>query len=221
MTKNNDEPTTIYIVRHGESESNVYAQENPDKPASHFGELGAPLTEKGRQQALDVAQKIRNIPFAAVFSSDLSRARETAEIIAQEQELHVNTNNTIRERYFGDDMSSVQKREIEKALEDLNEEEKFAFKYYPHGESGYDVINRFKKFLHEIIPVYRGKTIVVVSHGYVMRSFLIHVGFAKFDELRGGTIDNAGYFVVNADGKNFTISETHGIHKNEGNDNEE
>ena len=219
MTKQH-EVTTIYIIRHGESESNVYAQENPDKPASQFGELGASLTDKGRDQATEVAEHLKDVAFTAVLSSDLNRARETGEIVAEHHNLPVLTYDRIRERYFGDDLSQVRKKEIEKALDDLNEEEKLAFRYLPHGESGYDVINRFETFLQEIIPQYRGKTIAIISHGYVMRSFMIHAGYAKYDELLSGTIDNAGYFVVESDGVHHEVVETRGIHKNEANDNE-
>ncbi|MGI8419367.1 MAG: histidine phosphatase family protein [Candidatus Levyibacteriota bacterium] len=221
MVKSKKDLTTFYIVRHGQSESNLYAQQNPDKPASQYGKFGASLTEEGKEQAHKVAERLRDVALDAIFSSDLVRAKETAEIIAQGRNLEVITNDTIRERYFGDDMSNEKKREIEKAIDALNEKEKFAFRYFPHGESGYDVINRFKKFLDEVIKVYNGKKVLIVNHGYVMRSFLIHEGFAKYDELRGGSITNAGYFVVETDGKLFKVTKTFGISKNRRTDDEE
>jgi broad specificity phosphatase PhoE len=213
MVKSKNTVTTIYIVRHGQSQSNLYAQQNPDKPASQFGKLGASLTETGKEQARNVAQRLQDVELAAVFSSDLARAEETAEVIAEGRNLKVITNTTIRERYFGDDMSNNKKREIEKALDDLNEKEKFAFRYFPHGESGYDVINRFKKFLKEIVETYEGKKVLVVNHGYVMRSFLIHEGYAKYDEMRGGSIMNGAYFVVKTDGNEFEVTKTYGINR--------
>lgn len=221
MTKKKRYVTTIYVVRHGESESNIYAKEYPDKPASHFGEFGSSLTQKGRSQAQKVAKILQKESFAAIFSSDLARAKETAEIIAQEHNVTVTTNKIIRERFFGAHMSNVQKQEIEKALKELNEEEKFAFKYFPQGESGHDVVKRFKQFLQEIIPLYKNKKVLVVSHSYVMRSFLIHEKFAKFDDLRGGSIKNAGYFVIETDGEIFEIVERYGITRNRGYDDEE
>ncbi len=221
MTKKGHEVTKIYIVRHGESASNVYARENPNKPASHFGELGSSLTQKGREQAHILAQKLKDIDFTAVLSSDLKRARETAEIIARDHNLPVITNEMIRERFFGDHMSAEQKREIEKALDSMNEQEKFAFKYFENGESGYDVVKRFKQFLSHVIKTYKNKTVVVVCHGYIMRSFLIHEKYAKYDELLGGSIKNAGYFVAETDGKSYIITEKHGITRRKGIDDEE
>lgn len=220
INKRND-VTTIYVVRHGESESNVYAHENPNQPASHFGEFGSSLTEKGREQAKTLAHRLRNVPFCAFFSSHLNRAKETAEIIATRYHLPVTTDRRIRERFFGEPMSNKKKKEIEKTLKELNEQEKFAFKYFSNGESGYDVVKRFKEFLKEIVTEYKNKTVLIVTHGYVMRSFLISVGFAKYDELRGGSIKNAAYFVIETDGKSFEIIENHGITKNRGYDNEE
>jgi len=221
MIKKKHEITTIYVVRHGESQSNVYAHENPDKPASHFGEFGSSLTEKGKEQVNILAQKLRHISFSAFFSSDLNRAKETAEIIASYYSMPIINDRLIRERFFGEPMSNEKKKAIEKVLNTLTEEEKFAFKYFPNGESGYDVVVRFQKFLNEIATKHKNKTILVVSHSYVMRSFLIHAKFAKFDELKGGSIKNAGYFVIEIDENSFRIVDRHGITRNRGYDDEE
>jgi len=222
MTKKKKSVVTIYVVRHGESESNVFAQENPDTPASHFGESGSSLTQKGREQAKKVAVKLQDISFTAIFASDLARAKETAQIIAEGRDLEIMIDKAIRERSFGEHMSKKQKQELEKALDDLNEQEKFAFKYFPNGESGYDVVNRFKKFIIDIIPTYANKSILIVSHSYVMRSFLIHEGYATYNEIPSGSIKNGGYFVVETDGDTFTITKRYGItHKGMYNDNEE
>ncbi len=220
MSKKND-VTTIYVVRHGESESNVYAKENPDMPASHFGEFGSSLTQKGREQAEKLAYRLKKMDISAILSSDLNRAKETAEIIAHDHNLSVVTSRTLRERFFGEHMSAVKKREIEKALDTMSEEEKFAFKYFENGESGHDVVKRFKKFLEEVVQIYNNKTVVIVSHGYIMRSFLIHEKYAKYDELLGGSIKNAGYFVVQSNDKTFEITEKHGVIHNRKYDDEE
>ena len=221
IKKKKHEVTTIYVVRHGESQSNVYAHENPTKPASHFGEFGSSLTQKGKEQAHILAQKLKPISFSAFFSSDLNRAKETAAIIASYYNIPVVSNRIIRERFFGEPMSNEKKKIIEKALEKLTEEEKFAFKYFPNGESGHDVVNRFQKFLKEIAHKHKNKTILIVSHGYIMRSFLIYAKFAKFDELRGVSIKNAGYFVIEIDKNSFKIVDKHGITRNRGYDDEE
>jgi broad specificity phosphatase PhoE len=214
MSKNKKDVTTIYVVRHGESESNVYAHENPDKPASQFGEYGSSLTQKGRDQAHKVAKQLKDVPLSAIYASDLSRAKETAEIIAIGRNISVITDSTIRELSFGSHMSKTQKKQIEKALDSLDEKGKLAFKYFPNGESGYDAINRFKKFIEKKIHLHKNKRILIVSHSYVMRTFLVHEGFAAYTEIPSGSIKNGGYFVIETDGDTYNVIKTNGIARN-------
>jgi broad specificity phosphatase PhoE len=47
--------------------------------------------------------------------------------------------------------------------------------------------------LNEIVGNHAGESVVVVSHGYVMRALLVAMGFATFDELPGGAIAHTGY----------------------------
>lgn len=221
MSKKNNDVTTIYVVRHGESESNVYARENPAHPASHFGDLGSSLTQTGRDQSLSLAERFKKVTFSAFFSSHLNRARETAEIIASHYNLPVITDQSIRERIFGEPMSNNKKKELELKLKTLNEEEKFSFKYFPNGENGYDVTKRFTLFLNNVIKEFKNKTVLVVTHGYVMRSFLLSIGYAKHDELPPGSIKNGAYFICKTDGTEYIISDRHGITRNRGYDDEE
>lgn len=89
--KNNN--TTIYIVRHGESEANA--------KGILQGQKDYPLTPKGEEQALIISNELKGINFDAIFSSDLLRAKRTAEIIAVERKLAVNTTKMLRERNYG------------------------------------------------------------------------------------------------------------------------
>jgi 2,3-bisphosphoglycerate-dependent phosphoglycerate mutase len=81
--------TTIYLARHGETDWN--AQERWQ------GQADTSLNERGRAQARELAARLADIPFAAVYSSDLSRARETAEIVVDGRELSVRTDPRLRE----------------------------------------------------------------------------------------------------------------------------
>lgn len=68
----------VYVIRHGESESNLHHQ--------WTGWLDAPLTEKGRNDAKKAGEFLKNVPFDKVYCSDLCRARETAAIAAPHYE---------------------------------------------------------------------------------------------------------------------------------------
>ena len=60
-----------------------------------------------------------------------------------------------------------------------------------------------------------GKTILVVSHGGVMRYLLIHLGFGTYTNLPTGSIGNTAYIKLETDGVDFFVKETKGITKKE------
>lgn len=84
---------TFYIVRHGETELNVKGLLQ--------GIQDSALTPLGEKQAKVLAIELRNVDFDLIFSSDLLRAKRTAEIIALERNLAVKTSELLRERQFG------------------------------------------------------------------------------------------------------------------------
>ena len=76
--------TTFYLVRHGESEGNV-AYKDGFILESH--ELGSDLTQLGVKQCEDLEEKLEDVHFDRVFSSDLRRADKTAEILVRKRHL--------------------------------------------------------------------------------------------------------------------------------------
>ncbi|MBU6423779.1 MAG: phosphoglycerate mutase family protein, partial [Chloroflexi bacterium] len=86
--------TTLYFVRHGESEANAARR--------YAGQADSPLTERGRQQAEAVAAALRGVRLDRVVSSDLSRARDTAAAIAREHGLAVEVFPELREVDVGE-----------------------------------------------------------------------------------------------------------------------
>ncbi len=85
--------TTVIFVRHGQSEANL---------TRHCAyQLDSPLTELGRRQALCTAEFLKNMPMTAVYASDLSRAFDTGEIIANCHGLKVTSDTALREIYGG------------------------------------------------------------------------------------------------------------------------
>src|SRR5215469_16993912 len=114
--------TTFYIVRHGESDGNI------GKGNNHSFGKGSALTEKGKDQARSLATTLKNISFDALFSSDLIRAEQTAEIIALENKITVNTTKRLRERtlapYFKKHPNKTRldvEKELQKAFENLSD----------------------------------------------------------------------------------------------------
>ena len=81
--------TTIFLARHGESDWN----------AEHRwqGHADRPLTERGLEQARELAARLADVELDAVYSSDLRRAWETAEAVASSQGIEVARQPELRE----------------------------------------------------------------------------------------------------------------------------
>ena len=84
----------IYLVRHGETDWNS---------AGRFqGHANIPLNERGKMQAQEAYEKLRNIDFDLIYSSDLERAAETAQIINANRDIPIQYDVRLRERNAGE-----------------------------------------------------------------------------------------------------------------------
>lgn len=184
---------TIYLVRHGETEWN-------NKKLIQ-GHSDIPLNVKGELQSKQLGEKLKDVHFEAVFSSDLIRAKRTAEIIILEKKLAVITTNALRERMFG----RFEGKHIDKLRKTFGELlliEKQDFEV----ESDDQILLRLNPFLREVAVAYQGKSVLVVSHGGLIRAFLDHIGF-KMPKYSEKPMKNAGYLIIESDGVEFDIKE--------------
>ncbi|WP_432990334.1 histidine phosphatase family protein [Dactylosporangium sp. CA-233914] len=86
--------TTLHLVRHGESEWNVARRLQGQTPY-------VPLTPRGHRQARATAEALRGTAARAVYTSDLLRARQTAEHIADVLDVPIRLRPDLRERCYG------------------------------------------------------------------------------------------------------------------------
>lgn len=204
----------IYLVRHGESEWNV-------NNLMQGKTSGVPLTKTGVEQARNAARRFKKIKFSAIFSSDLMRARQTAQIIAFQKKLAVTTSRAIRERSFGEYEGKTLKQyqtELQSMLDKfrlLPDKEKFKYEFPNKIEGIGTTVYRAITFLREISVAYLGKKVLVVAHGGILRLLLIHFGYGTYEELPPFSIDNTGYVVLESNGTMFTIKKVVGVHKHE------
>src|SRR5665647_2476119 len=83
----------IYLIRHGQTQWNVEGRLQ--------GHTDIPLNEEGEKRALKLKEKLEGIKFSAFFSSDLSRANKTAEIVTGLQKMEIVKTPDLRERSMG------------------------------------------------------------------------------------------------------------------------
>lgn len=204
MIQTNNNYCTLYLVRHGQTDWNIDGLTQ--------GQTDIPLNAEGIKQAQILAKQLKNIKFDAVFSSDLIRAKKTAQIIALERKMVVETSRLLRERRYGKqegkDGRLLQK--YYKTWATLSRKEKATYKPFPGYETNEKVVSRLITFLREIAVAYSGKTVLIVSHGGIMRAFLNHLSKETYLD---GAISNSGYIKLESDGVDFFIKELKGIKK--------
>lgn len=83
----------IILIRHGITDWNLVRR--------YQGHTDVPLNEQGREQARELAMMLEKMPIAAIYSSDLVRAYETAKIIAEGRSIPIYKLRELRETHFG------------------------------------------------------------------------------------------------------------------------
>lgn len=172
-----DTPTRVLLIRHGSVGGDGVLH----------GHVDVPLTEQGRAQAERLARRLAAEPLAAVYASDLQRARETAEILAGPQGLSVVEEPALRElhmgRWDGRPIRELLEREGVLLRRWWKELESFRI---PEGESLADLAARAVPAFERIVARHRGETVAVVAHGGTNRVILFRylgIPLARFHAL--------------------------------------
>ena len=156
----------ILIVRHGFSTSN--------KDGTFTGQIDVPLSEEGIVQAELVSNYIiNNYDVGAVYSSDLSRAIDTVKKVAEIKNLPIFTDKRLREVFCGKWEGVL----VEKVKE-IFKKDYLAWKsgsetaYMTGGENMKEVKLRSLEAVKEIVSKNQNKTVVVATHGGVIKPLL-------------------------------------------------
>lgn len=187
---------TLYLVRHGET---TYNREGRIQ-----GHDDAPLTALGIRQAGAVADRLSRESIAAIYSSDLGRARMTAESIAACHNLPVNATPLLRESNLGV-LQGLTRAEIdERYPASENEWRRDMMTMRPPGaETIQDVIDRGSEFLRSISGKHEeGESLVIVGHGGSLRGLVIAACALPSEFYRGLHFANAGLSILNVDAPN-------------------
>jgi broad specificity phosphatase PhoE len=158
--------TMLYLVRHGATDANL------SKPYVLQGRgMDLPLNETGRRQASCVQKLFERRSLAAVYSSPLRRAFDTARAVAEPHRLDVGVIEALIEADVGkwEGMSWDQiRRDFPEACEDFQRDQS----RYPYlgGESYLDVAQRAMPALNQLMDRHAGRTILAVAHNVVIRA---------------------------------------------------
>jgi len=153
--------TTVIVVRHAETTWN--------RERRMQGTTDTALSDVGRAQAEALARRLADEAFTMVYSSDLSRAHDTARVIARHSRRPLRLDPRLRERAFGvfeglvaDEIRARYPKEYARfASRDPDYE-------VPGGESARGFARRCLGCLAEIADSHSGEQIVVVTHGLVL-----------------------------------------------------
>lgn len=154
--------TTLYFVRHGESVSNLNTQ--------FAGSLDMPLTEKGRAQAKATALFLKDVPFSAVYASDLSRARDTGLAIAEMQKLPLRTAAELREICAGDwEGKTYAQLEVDYSDSYSVWRRQIGLAQCPNGESVAQLQTRISTFVRDVVRRHPDQTVCIATHATPIR----------------------------------------------------
>ena len=193
----NDKVLKLYIVRHGETEWNVIKR--------FQGQLNTPLTEKGIKKLKETGKKLENVLFDEVYTSELERTVNSAEIILNENNGYKNNKLELQklaelnEVYFG-------------VWQGLTYEE--VFLKYPEEADNYfynvknynaenveaenlkDALERFLKGINKILNRHKSGNILVVTHGTVFEMFINYVENKSIFDIDERTLMGNGDYKV-------------------------
>ena len=157
--------TRLLLVRHGAT--------NATEAGRFSGSTGAELSEEGRWQAARLGERLSRLDITAAYSSPLSRALDTARIVAAQCRLEPVTRDGLREIGHGH-WEGLKREEVEQQFgQEYAAWEADPFTFAPAGgESGVAVLARALPVMREIVTAHPGQQVLVVSHKATLRLVL-------------------------------------------------
>ena len=189
----------IFFIRQGETTGDV---EN-----RYGGDYDDHLTDLGRSQAEELAEKLKDGGIEAVLSSPLLRARETAEIIAKRLECPVMMKQHLKERNMYGILTGMKREEAKKLHPELVEFVKDRMNTVAGAETYAEFSMRVQLVVREMVKDVRYECIAVVFHGGPMK--VLFRDIIKKGEI--GDVADCGFAECEAEGKEFVVKHLDGI----------
>jgi len=157
----------IWLMRHGAL---------PPNPERRFvGQRDISLSELGRRQALAWKQRLADLPFAAIVSSDLLRCMETAQLVQGERGIPLVQEPAFREIALGA-WEGLTPAEVEERFPGAYAERGRDMAHFrpEGGESFVDLSSRVLPALGELAARYAGQPLLIISHAGSIRVIIAH-----------------------------------------------
>lgn len=192
------DPTRVIAVRHGETAWNVDTRLQ--------GQLDIPLNDRGREQARRVAAALSHDAPDVVYSSDLSRARETAEAVAHRLGLPLRTDAGLRERCFGVWQGHTY-AEVEQRWPELSERWRRREPGFgpEQGETLQGFFDRVLACAVRLAAAHPGQSVLMVAHGGVLDCLYRAASHMALDAPRTWELPNTGVNRLLFNGRGFTL----------------
>ncbi len=180
----------IIIFRHGQTAWN--------KEKRFQGHIDIPLSDEGKQEAKLLKDVLAPIEFDHVLSSDLKRARMTAEIALGDRNIPFSFHPELREADLGEaqgktyqEVKALWGEDVFKSWFHATHDMKF-----PGGESKSEALIRFKNFIDSYLETHKVKSIALATHGYIIFRLLCSISEVTPENL---TIKNCQAFEIDID----------------------
>ena len=180
-----DGVTRFIFVRHGQTHAN----------ANHYlqGQSDGLLNEVGLEQARELGSHLKDVFIEKIYCSDKKRAQATAQAIADEKAMPIITEARLQEWNCGDwDLMSF--ADFMKLIEEQGLDTS-AFEP-TNGENASQLRQRAREVLSDIFNESKGKSVLIVSHGDLIRNMIGSLMQIEASIARNIQIDNASYSVL-------------------------
>jgi alpha-ribazole phosphatase len=153
------------LIRHGEVEGAVAGK--------LLGFTDPALSDHGLEQAHQLAKNLTTTQLSAIYSSDLLRARQTADVIAERQHVKVQPRAALREINMGEwedrTIAAIHAEAPERVEQLFTDPASFQ---YPGGESFANFTARVQGALEQLMVTHQSGEIAIVAHGGVCRAII-------------------------------------------------
>lgn len=184
------------MIRHGETEWNATRRAQ--------GQVDVPLNDAGRLQAEEAAAQLDGVSLVGVYSSDLSRAVDTAEPIARSQGLEIVTDPAFREIDQGD-WEGLALDEIRSRWPELWGPARH-YVGRPEGESPEEVQRRALEGVARVVERHPSGAVAIISHGGTIRWIVAHaLGYDLEGSARIRGLSNGGAVAFDANLENVEL----------------